>query len=142
MQSLLVSALLVASAAPVPDTDAKKIEGEWRLISANAKVTIQVGDGGTIKIPVFLGEYEYIYSFSNGKLSVKSDGKQKYECKYKLINDSKDPKWIDLIESKKGIFDGIYKLEGDELTICVCVLLKRIRNDQPSLRRKKVLILS
>jgi uncharacterized protein (TIGR03067 family) len=39
------------------------------------------------------------------------------EFKYKL-NSSKQPKWID-IDMGKRVTEGIYKPEGEELTICV-----------------------
>lgn len=98
-------ALLLTLSADVTK-DAVNIEGTWVVESAtvdgNAEDDIK-GDRMT---------------FKNGTVTVKT--KQKDEKGTFKLDPSRKPKAIDITEEGKDkSYSGIYKLEGDRLTICV-----------------------
>ena len=98
-----------------PPTEMKKLEGEWTFTAAekNGK-----------KAPEEVFKLVMTISGNTMKLDVPGakDNLAKREFTFTL-EPTKNPKWIDLIKTKdpdkgeKGA--GIYKLVGDELTICL-----------------------
>jgi uncharacterized protein (TIGR03067 family) len=66
-----------------------------------------------------------IYSIGKGRIELKKDGKVAREFSYKL-DPTKSPKHIDLIHNEKKLETGlgVYKLEGDKLTLCLPAFAK------------------
>jgi uncharacterized protein (TIGR03067 family) len=114
-QALLTLAigLLIAADAPKDDAttkDSKGVEGSWVMVSGEAK-----------------GEKLLADVVKNAKLTIKADqhtvkvGDDTFIGTHKL-NATTDPKKIDSMDTE-GPFKGktalgIYKLEGDEFTVC------------------------
>ena len=93
----------------------KKLNGTWTLVLAFDS------QGG--KMPQRTLE-RMKYVLSDGKLTGFFDGKEGDKtCTYELVDIKSDPKKIDLREINKfgAVINklGIYKLDGDELTICM-----------------------
>jgi uncharacterized protein (TIGR03067 family) len=91
---------------PEKKSDAEAIQGVWKITHFEEQ--------GKVEPPEKFKSMVYV--FMDGKATIKVDGKAVVEGKYKL-DPSKDPKHIDL---KLGDEDGpgIYKLDGNKLTIC------------------------
>lgn len=103
MQALLVLSLVLAADAT---KDATNIEGTWIVVSASKDGK----ENDEIK-----GEK---ITFKGGKVTV-SKKKKNEEGTYK-IDPSQNPKTIDVTgEGKDGTHRGIYKLDGDKLTLCI-----------------------
>jgi uncharacterized protein (TIGR03067 family) len=113
---LLAAGLLVAADKPSEDAvkeERGKLEGTWTMSSL---------EQGGKKSAVATGKER--------KLTIKGDhwtvsgGAKKGSSMIFTIDPSKDPKTIDLsvkMGAKEHVSKGIYKLEGDTLTICRCV---------------------
>src|SRR5882724_1699408 len=97
-------------------TEMKKFQGQWALIAAEK--------GGKKAPPEIL---KFVATFADDKMTFdttdpeKKDGPDKREFSI-VLDPSKTPKSIDLIkfsgDGKGDKYAGIYKLVGDELTIC------------------------
>jgi uncharacterized protein (TIGR03067 family) len=112
--------LLVAVALPaigIAQEKAKELEGTWQ-------VTKIVSDGKEVPEEK-IKEAKFV--FKAGKLTMTRGGEEQEKFDYK-IDAAKKPKTIDLIE-KDATAAGIYKFDGDNLTIC---LPKRGSKDRPT----------
>ena len=129
---VLVSVLAVAASGFADDKpkdeaakeEMKKLQGTWQ-------VTKSIGQS---EKPAPADEIkEFTFEFKGNAVTVRKrkddDGK---EMKYTL-DPSKKPKWFDLPEggADGDVAEGIYNLDGDELTICI---ISGMRNDTPSPR--------
>jgi len=114
MQASLLIALTLMVAAPAPKEPPKEpasVVGEW------AASSVVVGGKGQA-----FPEREFEYALTaDGKFVVRK-GKEGGEGKYKL-DPKKDPPEIDIfLEGDKAdspTMQGIYKVDGDTLTLCV-----------------------
>ena len=107
----LVAVLLTAAAAPAQDTkkELEKLQGEWTMVSLESR-----GE----KVPEETVK-QYRLTIKGDQWTVSSDMGTN-EATFK-IDPSKDPKTIDLTfkRADEAIPSrGIYKLEGDTLTLC------------------------
>lgn len=114
-QTVLIG-LAVTLGAPATKDPAKKdppsIVGEW-----NGEKAIS---GGKEK-PAPEGGIVFIFA-ADGKLSVQEGNRGKPEGATYKIDPKKDPAEIDFIpppDKKEPNVQGIYKIEGDTLTICI-----------------------
>jgi uncharacterized protein (TIGR03067 family) len=111
--SLLIS-LALAVGAPGKDPagkDPPSIVGEWVGEKAVA--------GGKEK-PVPEGGITFTFA-ADGKLTVKEGPREKADTGSYKIDPQKSPAELDIIppeDKKEGPIQGIYKLDGDTLTIC------------------------
>jgi uncharacterized protein (TIGR03067 family) len=88
--------------------DAEKILGTWALVSYE--------EGGK-KAPEELLKNAQVVLTAGGKMTVKNADGKVSELTYKLGPDSK-PKEFDCTDDKGRMMFGIYKLDGDTLTVC------------------------
>ena len=92
-------------------TEAKKLEGQWTLFAAEK--------GGKKAPPEFLKTTAKI---ADGKMTMDSNNPEKKDAPRMFsltLDPTKEPKAIDLdLGEGKGRIEGIYKLSGDELTLC------------------------
>jgi uncharacterized protein (TIGR03067 family) len=104
-------AILIGAALPAQDAkkDLEKMQGEWTIVS--------VEQGGKKKAPD--EEFKKLkLTITGEEWKVRSGDEEKIKMTFK-IDPSKDPKTIDLtIKSGGKVSRGIYKLEGDTLTVC------------------------
>jgi uncharacterized protein (TIGR03067 family) len=115
--ALLALALVVAAPAP-KDKDTKKdgpaFVGEW--VGVKAEVA-------GIPLPATVGEMRMEFK-ANGKVMLKDGDKAAEEGSY-TADPKKDPAEIDLTPPPTGgkaeTLVGIYKVEGDTLTLCLAV---------------------
>jgi uncharacterized protein (TIGR03067 family) len=101
---LISASLLLAADAPADATkkDLDKFQGMWELVPPE-------NDVNTVVFKV---------EFKGDKVRVIfPDGELKGTFK---LDASTDPKIIDSTLKDRGEFEGIYKLDGDRLTVCVC----------------------
>lgn len=108
---LLGVAIVVGAPAPkeTPKADPAKIEGEW--------VVVKYTRGGKDDEEREKGQ---TFVIADGKIAVLRGTQRREEVEYKL-DPKADPPKIDLIppaKEKEGTIPGIYKLEGDTLTLC------------------------
>jgi uncharacterized protein (TIGR03067 family) len=115
MQSTLLLSLAILVAAPGPKDPPKKeptIVGEW--IGENAT-------SGGMALPVPQGGINFTFT-ADGKLTVQEPGSGKAgDAGTYQIDPKKTPAEIDLIppgERNEPTILGIYKLDGDTLTLC------------------------
>jgi RNA polymerase sigma factor (sigma-70 family) len=105
-------------------TDAEKIRGEWKVVSAKETR----GFDPNADIPEYK---DSVWTFGEKEFTIKK-GKTETKLGYRL-NASKTPKQIDLGELLAGRkddslrFEGIYEIAGDKLAICYVV-----SNERPS----------
>jgi uncharacterized protein (TIGR03067 family) len=89
------------------ESDLKKLQGEW--VSVSYEEARSPKDSRTVKL-----------TFKGNKVTMNIAGKtEKDDCD---LNVDEEPKWMDIVE-REGIYvtsvnKGIYKLQGDTLTIC------------------------
>jgi uncharacterized protein (TIGR03067 family) len=86
-----------------PTKDAANIQGTWVIVSAVRNGTLDDSIKGNKII------------FKDGKVAKAED---KDEARAYTIDDRKRPKTIDVTELDKEVDRGIYKLDGDRLTLC------------------------
>ena len=100
----------VGFAADEPKDEAKKLQGTWQ-------VTKFIDHS---EEPAEAKEIEHFtFEFKGDTLTVRKEKDDSgREMKYAL-DATKKPKGIDLKKDDGGTSEGIYKLDGDELTICV-----------------------
>jgi uncharacterized protein (TIGR03067 family) len=104
----LISAAMAVPARSevVADADGDRLEGEWLLASTEIQ-------GKTLPAPAEKGGS--IVFAKDRKLVMKDPGKAEKIGSYK-IDDSKEPKQIDLIVSREAQpIQGIYECDGDKL---------------------------
>jgi uncharacterized protein (TIGR03067 family) len=105
---LCAAGLLIAVELPAQESDKQdleKLQGDWVLHSQETKGKV-INSGGSKTYTVKGNEYTFGSPMSKG-------GKVKF-----TIDASKDPKTIDTSASSSPVRLGIYKVEGDTLTIC------------------------
>jgi uncharacterized protein (TIGR03067 family) len=105
------AAALVADAPKVDDKDdVKKLQGTWQatkwMDGSEQPTPEDEVKGFTL---VFKGN-----QVTFGKRKGVEDQGEKY-----AVDSSKQPKWIDIDIGEKPLGLGIYKIEGDDLTICI-----------------------
>jgi uncharacterized protein (TIGR03067 family) len=107
---VFVAGALVLSAGDA-GSELKKLEGEWKIIQ-----------GVTNGRKEDFGLKPIVVKIAGAKMMLVEEGdNEKREMTF-VLDPSKSPKWIDLTkkEGDKGeTARGIYKLAGDELTICI-----------------------
>jgi uncharacterized protein (TIGR03067 family) len=105
------TAALVADAQTGDDKDdVKKLQGRWQatkwIDDSEKPAPDDEVKGYTLE---FKGDHVLF-----GRRKAGRDQGQKY-----TVDPSKQPRWIDIEMGEKPLGLGIYKIEGDELTICV-----------------------
>jgi uncharacterized protein (TIGR03067 family) len=103
-----VVGLLIAATTPAQDTkkEMDKLQGEWTMISLEQK-----GKKATDELVK-----QYKLTIKGDQWIVSSGREATMTFK---IDPSKEPKTMDLtFEGKQAVSRGIYKLEGDTLTLC------------------------
>src|SRR5687767_12848592 len=115
MHATLLVALAVAVGAPAPKADPKTesaIVGEWVGEKATA--------GGKDR-PVPAGGIRFTFK-ADGKLIVKEGKRENPDEATYTIDAKKDPAEIDFVppaeKAERGTVRGIYKVDGDTLTLC------------------------
>ena len=115
MYPSLMLGLVLAVAAPAPKTEAKKEPatpvGSWVGVKAVA---------GGMELPVPDGGIEFTLT-ADGQLIVKEGMRDKSETGSYKLDAKKDPAEIDLVPpagKNEPTILGIYKLDGDTLTLC------------------------
>jgi uncharacterized protein (TIGR03067 family) len=98
--------LCPAGEKPGAKSDAEAIQGEWRVVYGEM-------DGKALAPEIYKGQ---TWTFGAQKISMGRNGQEVISVRYKL-DTAKQPKQIDVAaEGRSG--SGIYKLEGDTLTVC------------------------
>ena len=96
---------MAAGLPALPWTDRGRIQGEWEVISCqdHGQATDQLNGAR--------------YIFDNDKLVIRSPFFD-LEGKPYHLNSSKEPREIDIVLGPSGVIRGIYKLDGEQLTLC------------------------
>lgn len=99
-----VAVLLIAAVTPAQDTkkELDKLQGEWTMVSLETRG--RKAPDETVK--------QYKLTIKGDQWTVNEANKMTFK-----IDPSKSPKTIDFT-IKAGVSRGIYKLEGDTLTLC------------------------
>ncbi len=102
-------------------SDKETIQGEWKVDSAKANGQEPQGaEGDQIKGAT--------WTISADKITVTFNGEDRVSTY--TVDPTAKPKAIDVMSEKEGTFKGIYKLEGDTLTICASI--QRGDNERPT----------
>ena len=115
MHASLVVGLALSLGAPAPKEGEKKdtsIVGEWVGVKAVA--------GGKER-PVPAGGVTFTFT-ADGKFLVREGKREKADEGTYKVDPRKDPAEIDIMapeDKKQGTIPGIYKVEGDTLTLCI-----------------------
>lgn len=125
MQSTLLIGLAVIVAAPGPKETPKKeapgIVGSWNLEKA------ELG-GMAIPAGAALGELSLTFN-ADGTVIATKGGKPEPDNTRYTHDPKKSPAEIDLTESRQGgkdmVIRGIYKIDGETLTLCMSPLAER-----------------
>jgi len=114
--------LAVLVAAPAPKEAPKKdpgIVGEWvaeKMVAGGMELPLQQG-----------GAFTFLFA-PDGKLIVKEGTKEKPEEASYTVDPKKTPAEIDLVppaQEKVGTMAGIFKIDGDVLTLCFTMMGER-----------------
>jgi uncharacterized protein (TIGR03067 family) len=125
---LLLAAILcnvLAAIEPDPvQEEMAKLQGTWQVIkwidsSEEAASADEIKDAS--------------FKFKKDHLTIRKDKDDKGRELAYTLDPTKDPKWID-VDMRSLISEGIYKLDGDKLTIC---LISGTRNDKAAPRPKE-----
>jgi len=120
--------LAVSLTAPVPKEPPKKdpgIVGEW--------VAQKMVAGGMELPPPQSGAFTFLFA-PDGKLIVKEGTKEKPDEGSYTVDAKKTPAEIDLVppaQEKLGTMPGIFKIEGDTLTLCYTLMGERPKSFEP-----------
>jgi uncharacterized protein (TIGR03067 family) len=111
--TLLIPVGSLALAAGKPADDAKKLEGNWAVVCREY-------DGrGSEDVNDFLTAQQYTAAIKSGVFEVTRDG---YPAELPLtlkVDGSAKPKAVDFVDQKgQLVYQGIYKLKGDQLKLC------------------------
>lgn len=113
MRAVVLLALLLAGSTPAadPHAEVKALAGVWRLQAATLDGRDHTEDftGMTLTLTGTAYVIDFAENSDRGTFT---------------LNPAKAPKWIDIRTGDKGPFKGltlpgIYKLEGDQLTLCL-----------------------
>jgi uncharacterized protein (TIGR03067 family) len=109
---LFAAVVLIAAGRPLNDEkkELDKFQGEWKMVSLEQQGKTAPDD--VVK--------DYVLTVKGDQWVVSSGGKAAEPATIK-IDPTKDPKTIDLtrkVGDKETVSRGIYKLEGDTLTLC------------------------
>jgi uncharacterized protein (TIGR03067 family) len=111
--ALLIPMGLLAQGAGKPADDAKKLEGNWAVVSReyDGQKPLDIND--------LLTAQEYTVAIKGGTLEITRDG---YPAEVPLtltVDGSQKPRAVDLLDPKgQLIYEGIYRLKGDQLQLC------------------------
>ena len=111
-KALLFAAVLASAATPkAAADDARKLQGTWRVT--------KFVDQGEVPAPAEEVKH-FTFEFRGDRVTIrKRKDDPGREMKYTL-NPAKKPAWIDIdMGERAGVSEGIYKLDGDTLTLCV-----------------------
>ena len=109
---LLVLASNLPAVARAADPDIEKLQGTWTVTALEAEgVKIPAETIKTVNLQIV---------FSKDKIIHKQNGKAEDEATYH-IDSTVTPKQLDTTAKNGTVEAGIYKIEGDELTICTAV---------------------
>jgi uncharacterized protein (TIGR03067 family) len=107
MQTLLMMSFLAA--APKAETDLDKLQGEWKIVSAEGGAAEFLKDGikaGTLRM-----------TFKGDKVLVSTPDGGNQESGAVKLDPTGNPKKL-TIGAGEQVFPGIYELNGDDLKIC------------------------
>ena len=99
-----------APAIPAPTVEAErgKFQGTWRYVSLDFN--------GQMVAPAIVREHQY--KFEGTRYSNSRNGREVLRGTF-TIDPSHSPAWLDLIENSRIANYGIYRFDGERLTICL-----------------------
>lgn len=108
---MLFLSFIIASTPPVDvrTQSAAKLEGRWKLVE------LLDPSGAENDISGLVGSL--FFEFNDDDITMRTADFEGWTWKFS-IDATKSPKWMDWDEGRRT-WEGIYKIEGDELTICV-----------------------
>jgi uncharacterized protein (TIGR03067 family) len=121
MKLLAIAAALVLVAADAAD-EAKKLQGDWKVVAAEA---------GGMKVDDKLKDAYLIVKGDKFIMADKGKGKENKELVFK-IDPNKKPKQLDLTDPTRPNVPSIpciYSLEGDQLKVCIPLVEKGKKTD-------------
>jgi uncharacterized protein (TIGR03067 family) len=90
------------------DAERNKLQGSWKHTSIDR-------NGKAVAAPI---ANEFVMRFQGNKFTTTRSEKPLSEGTF-VLDPTKSPPWIDLSENTGAFIYGIYRLEGDKLTICM-----------------------